>query len=203
MNWRSSIKNSIRAIAGTDKLDDKPDVFLATVDDVDEAARTCSCTLVNGSSDISLDVVNLMAESNDGLLRIPAKGSSVYILSFANGTPWVDVFSEVDKIFYVVGGNTLLMDSTGMYLLGKKYGGIPQVTPSVKAWNDLQNDVNNLKQLFQTLATGPCVTTTPGDPDGFFVLFGATMASYISQQLTVTQQSDIENTHVQHGDNSA
>lgn len=190
-NWKASIASSIRAIAGTSNIKDKPDVFLAEVDSVDELARTCSCTLINGTSDISLDVVNLMAEVNDGLLRIPTIGSTVYILSTPNITPWVDVFSELDKVFYVAGGSTLLLVDTGIELDGKKYGGIPEVVPLTAQIKGIQDDINTLKNIFNSWVVVP--------NDGGGALF-ALLATYKTQLITPIVRGDIENTKVLHGD---
>ena len=109
MSWQDSIKTSIRTIAGTKDLKNKPDVYYASVDSVDMDTRTCSCTLISGTSDISLTNVNLMAEVNDGILRIPTVGSTVYILSAPNITPFVDIFSQIDNIIYIVGDTEFSM----------------------------------------------------------------------------------------------
>ena len=87
----------------------KPNVYYATVNDVDVPSRTCSCTLVSGPSDISLDKVNLMAAVNDGLLRVPAQGSTVYILHVDGAPPWVDMFSQVQQVLYIVGDTQFSM----------------------------------------------------------------------------------------------
>lgn len=202
MNWKESIRSSIRTIAESEKIADKPDVFYAEVDSVDDDSRTCSCTLISGTSDISLTTVNLMAEVNDGMLRIPTIGSTVYILSTPNVTPWVDVFSELDKIFYVAGGSTVLITDSVVELQGNTYGGVPKVEPSVAAWKAIQDDINNLKQIITTLCATPLVTTSVGSPDAFYTAFNTATATYKTQTLTVTVKSDIENLKVQHGDNS-
>lgn len=190
-NWKASIASSIRAIAGTSNMKDKPDVFLAEVDNVDEAARTCSCTLINGTSDISLDVVNLMAEVNDGLLRIPTKGSTVYILSTPNITPWVDVFSELDKIFYVAGGGTFLIADSGIELMGKKYGGLIEIEPLVDEINKIKKLLNDLIDKYNIhVHTG---VTTGGGSSGTTTLPEHT-------ELPPSDRSDFENIKVQHGD---
>lgn len=199
-NWKDSIRQSIRTIADSDRIADKPDVYYAEVDSVDEATRTCSCTLISGTSDISLETVNLMAEINDGLLRIPTVGSTVYILSSKNVTPWVDMFSQLDKIYYIAGGNTFLITDTGIELMGKKYAGVPKVIDPddsnagvLKKLNNIENIVNDLISKYNS-HTHTGVQTGGGTS-------GTTLALE-TNTLTPTQQTDIENPHVQHGDNS-
>ena len=84
-------------------MKDKVDVYYAIVDDYDEPSRTCSCTLVSGKSDISLNSVSLMSEVNDGLLMLPTKGSTVIIAKTAHTTPFVMMYSQIDKILIIVG----------------------------------------------------------------------------------------------------
>lgn len=195
MSWQESVRKSIQALAETAKLKDKPDVYYAEVDSVNEAARTCSCTLISGTSDISLTQVNLMAEVNDGLLRLPTVGSTVYILSTPGVTPWVDVFSELDKIFYVAGGGTFLIWKDGIELMGKKYGGIPEVEALVKQINAIENLLNDIISKYNshthilTLSSGTGTAAT-------------TLTQETGTISPVTKRADLENTKVQHGDGS-
>jgi len=196
-----------------------PATYIATVNSVNEDARTCSCTSVNGPTDISLDTVLLMSEVNDGLLVIPAIDSTVIIQSTPNSMPVVLMFSQIDKVISNAGGSTLQIDSDGLQLDGNKYGGIMQITPSVKAWNDTQNDINNLKSdistilgTANTLQAGLAVLSASSAPvigSALSTLFLpyitqviSSLTTYAGQNLTVTEKSDVENPKVQHGDGS-
>ena len=207
MNWRSSVINSIRSIAAVNGLHDKTDVFYASVDSVNMDNLTCDCTLISGSSDVPLVGVNLMAQCNDGLLRVPTVGSAVYILSAPNITPYVDVFSQIDQIFYVAGGSTLQVDNTGVALMGtssavpyiqlqgKSYGGLVQVEALVSKINAIETIINNLKSAVTA------VTIAGSTADGGAVKSGI-LAGLGSGISPTTQRSDLENTQVQHGNGS-
>lgn len=204
MNWKASIRNSIRTIAETEKFIDKTDVYYASVDHVDEDSRTCDCTLISGTSETPLIGVRLMAEANDGLLRIPTEGSTVYILSSENITPYVDVFSQLDKIFYVAGDFTFLIWSGGLEFAGKKYGGIPFISSPDDSNAGLLKKLNNLENMLNDLATKFNNHTHPvaGVTAGSASVVSAITTTPETTTLTPTQKSDIENPLVQHGDNT-
>jgi hypothetical protein len=144
-----------------------------------------------------------MADIDDGVLILPTKGSTVKIMLSELITPTVIQFSQVDEILLVGGGSAVKVYDSGVELQGDEYGGLMKVTPSVKAWNDLQNDVNMLKGIFTALATaassGLPVTTPVGTPDAFAVAFGLAITPYASSILPLTIETQIENPKVKHG----
>jgi hypothetical protein len=89
---------------------------------------------------------------------------------------------------------------SGVELQGDEYGGLMKVTPSVKAWNDLQNDVNTLK--VQLLALTSAITSIGAIPVLGTVLgttFTTALGTYCASILPLTIETQIENPKVKHG----
>lgn len=174
--------------------------FSAEVTEVDVNTRSCTVIGISDQVGVEYKDVWLMPEINDGILYVPAIGSTVIVENNANLQPYIVMWSEIDKILWVGGGSAIQIDKDGIKLDGDSFEGIMKVTPSVQAWNDLQNDINQLKQLFTTICATPLVTTSVGSPDAFYTAFNSAMTTWNASTLTVTSKSDIENTKVKHGD---
>jgi hypothetical protein len=115
-------------------------------------------------------------------------------------TPTVIQFSQVDEILLVGGGSAVKVYDSGVELQGDEYGGLMKVTPSVKAWNDLQNDVNMLK--VQLLALTSAITSIGAIPVLGTVLgaaFTTALGTYCASILPLTIETQIENSKVKHG----
>lgn len=215
------IRTGIKTIAGNGDSGNDAQVYIATVNEgsVDVPARTCACTLLSGDTDISLDTVNLMASVNDGILYVPADGSAVVIISSPTITPYIALFSDLVSIFLVAGGSTFKIYGSGLELNGANFDGLLKIVPSVKAWNDTQNDINNLKSdinsilsLATALQTGLTALSGSSAPvvgsalSGLFLPYITGVISnltpYAGQDLVVTDQSNVENTTVKQGDGS-
>jgi hypothetical protein len=171
--------------------------MVCEVTDVSASERTC--TVQPLSDNLQPFPAQLMADIDDGVLILPTVGSTVKIMLSELITPTVIQFSQVDEILLVGGGSAVKVYDSGVELQGYEYGGLMKVTPSVKAWNDLQNDVNNLKSIFATMASVPVVTTAVGATDAFYTLFASNIAPYISAPLSITTETQIENPKVKHG----
>lgn len=194
MSVNSRIRNAIVDLAKLAVLD-KPNVIMATVDSVDVATRTCTCTTISNNTELQLLGVRLMAEVNDGLLIVPSKDSTV-IIENTKDYPMIIMYSAIDKVFSVAGGSTFQIDKDGIKLDGDGFNGLVKVkelTDKINAveklLNDLINKYNAHTHMYVpgTLASIPTAVTT----------------SVESQTISpITKQSDIENTKVMHGDGS-
>jgi hypothetical protein len=184
-----AIREAVRHLAGTHGKDE---VFLVQceVNSVNEAARTCDVTTISGRSQYSIDDVALMPIVDDGVLIIPTVGSTVLVIHNNRNVKFIAQFSEIDKIFIVSGSSTLEIKDGSIKFNDGSFDGLVKIKDLVTKLNNLENDINNLKLAFSSWTVVPT--------DGGAAL-KASAASWYGQQLTKTQQSDLENTKVTHG----
>jgi hypothetical protein len=168
-----SIREAIQYLAGNHRTD-KVTLIDATVNSVDEAARTCECTAVTGSVGSPIPGVRLMASVDDGILVIPAVDSTVAVAMSIFTDPLIISYSEVDRII----------------LRGGDLGGLVKVADLVSRLNLVEADINNLKSAFSAW--------TPVPNDGGAAL-KASSATWTGQQLAETIRADIENENITQG----
>jgi hypothetical protein len=177
--YERDITESIKKIAGTWGKD-YVQIILAEIVSVDESERTCIVTQVTGESETEIPDVNLLAESNDGFLRIPKVGSNVIIAVTDNNSPFVLMFSECDKI-YSIQDEFQFNDGA--------YGGLVKV-------NNLTEKINNLEEKLNTILDTLKSVVIPLAPSGTYGLiadFGDILP------LTETDKSELENDKITHG----
>jgi hypothetical protein len=193
----SSIAESIQILAGTyGKFPIQ--VMVCEVMSVSDSERTCMVQPL--TDNLQPFPAQLMADIDDGVLILPTKGSTVKIMLSELITPTVIQFSQVDEILLVGGGSAIKVYSSAVELQGSEYGGLMKVTPSVKAWNDLQNDVNTLKAQLLALSSALSLTgTTPLTGASMGTALSTALASYWSSLLAITIETQIENPKVKHG----
>jgi hypothetical protein len=174
-------------MAGTYNADT---IFLVTaqVTAVNAAAGRCTVEAISGRSSTSIDNVEFQAVVSDGLLFIPRVGSEVKVLMSTYTEPFIVQYSEVEKAYISA---DLIQFNDGAL------GGLVKVIELTQKLNTLENDINDLKAKFQSLVTtitiaagiAPAAPVTNGTALGWFNPFLA----YATQQITPTQQADIEN----------
>ena len=153
----------------------------ATVSSVDEDARTCDATVIDGDSDIEIRDISLMAEPNDGLLKIPAVGSEIIIGYNRTDSPFMVVSGELDKV--IVNTNTLFQFNKGLLV------GLVKIEALVTKVNNLENAYNDLVEKYN-LHTHAGVQTGAGS--------SAVTTSLETTILVPTEQAEIEDTKVIH-----
>jgi hypothetical protein len=183
------LTTAIQQMAGTYQTD-KVHTILGTVTAVNEDERTCDVESVNGDATVTFTGVQLMAGVNDGMLLIPAIDSQVQITYSNNTVPYVTLYSQLDKIIYIADSYGIEISSGGVVLNNGEYGGLVKVEDVVSKLNNLENDINTLKQVFSAWS--------PVSNDGGAALKTAA-ATWYAQQLTQTVKGDLENTTVTHG----
>ncbi|MFB6456579.1 hypothetical protein ACE38W_15010 [Chitinophaga sp. Hz27] len=183
------ITRAVRQLAGVD-LQDSIELILCSVDSVNEEENTCVCTPINGQTTVPLIDVQLMAEVNDGVLIVPAIGSSVMVLASKYQSPVVVMFSSLSKIEMIVGGASVEIRDGKITLNDGSFAGLVKVIELTNRLNLIETKINDMISLFnnhihtgvQTGSGSSAVTSTP-----------------ISGTLTPTTQTDIENTEIVHG----
>ena len=178
MGKTQDIKEAIRTIAGKGN---SGGLFL--VGEV-KSVEGESCTV--DVAGLEIDEVRLTAV-NDGadgkLLITPKEGSMVLLADMSGGTLRdlaVVGFTNVEKIEATIGQITLN---------GGDNGGLVNIKDLTNKLNNLEKDINKLKQAF--------TTWVPVPQDGGSSL-KAGVASWAAQQLVQTQVSDIEDDKITH-----
>jgi len=183
------IREAIRKLAGTDLLD-QTSLVVATVTAVDVAKRTCDCSNITGTAVADLLGVQLMAEVDDGVLYVPAVGSTVIIVMSKYVEPYVAMFSELDRVYTVVGDSVLDILRGKIILNDGSFAGLVKVVELTKKLNALENKVNEVIEAYKT-HTHPGVTPGPSSTGAIIVP--------TPNPLTPTQQKEIENEKIVHG----
>jgi hypothetical protein len=184
------IIESIRHIAGTHN-EDKVFLIAATVDSVNEAARTCDVTTLSSKEEISIPGVRLMPTIDDGILFLPAVGSTIFLTYSNFNVPYVAQFSAIDKVLFIVGDTTLQMIDGKLMLNDGSSGGLVEVENLVKKLNALENLVNDLVSKFNSHTHILSLSSGTGT--------AAPTAAPETTILTPTNRNDIENTTITHG----
>lgn len=153
---------------------------LCEVNSVDTLARTCEVTPLNGKAD--LFDVRFQAELSltEGVFIEPKVNSTVLVAFINSVQAAVVLCSEVENVYIDTQGDTIFN--------GGANNGMVKVGDLVTKLNNLENKVNDLVTWSST-HTHTGVTPGPGTSGTAVGVVGT---------LTPTQQSELENTKVQH-----
>lgn len=173
------IKQTIQKLAGT-HLVDMTHMAIAQVISSDVQACTCTVELVTGKTSERKLTVSLMADVSDGLLMIPADGSTVIVAWSDRMLPYVAMFSDLQDVY---------LDATGKITINQgSDGGLVRVRDLVTKLNAIENKVNAIISSYNAHVHPDPVSGTTGAP-----------TVPITGTLTPTQVADIENPNVTHG----
>ena len=180
MSAENDILLAVQHLSGT-KGADKVYLISASVESVDETTRTCVVDVVNGMGQTKIENVLLMSGIDDGMFLVPAIGSTVFVSYSTFNQPFVSLFSELQKVVFIVGDYTLQMTSAGVQFNGGSLGGLVKVIDLTAKLNNLENKVNALITAYNGhIHPASSGTTSP-------------TTSLVTGTLTPTQQQDIEN----------
>lgn len=186
----SQMRDAVRKLAGT-QLSDEIFLLTCSVESVNEGARTCDCYNIEGTAVTDIPNVQLMADIDDGLLLIPAVGSTVIVMYSKRTVALVVMFSQIDKVLIISGSSAVTVKDGLIEFNDGSYGGLVRVQDLTKKLNNLENSLNDLISKFNahthilTLSSGSGTAAPTAAPE--------------TKTLTPTQQSDIENTTTKHG----
>lgn len=203
----NNIKETIRQLAQGGRQSVS---LVCTVDAVDKTARTVDCTPLDESA--PLLGVNLQANQGSafGVVTFPKVGSYVVVGFVADGAAGVvlltdDVESvevvisdetarisaDQDGVRVLMGGDTSAeLTKEGITLNGGGFGGTVKVEELTEHINTIENDINELKNIFSAWVAVP--------QDGGAAL-SALAANWAGDILTLTRRGDYENEKVKHG----
>lgn len=161
---------------------------LCTVTAVDAAARTVDCEPLDESA--PLLGVNLQANQGltSGMVLIPKVGSYVIVALMNDGVNGcVIATEEVESAEIVIGETSVLVTEDGIVLNGGNLGGMVKVEALTSRINNIENDLNTLKEVF--------AKWVPAPQDGGAALKGV-ISSWASETLVLTERGDYENEKV-------
>ncbi len=186
-SYNRAVLSAVQKLAGTYNTDTMG-LITGTVVSVDEDAGTCLVEAVTGKATTQMDGVELQTVIADGLLFVPKVGSEVKVLYSTYTTPFIVQYGDLDKI--VIASETSIdIFCDDIKFNDGTFKGLVKVVELTKKLNAIEKDINKLKQAF--------TSWTPVPQDGGAALKGAT-SSWSGQQITETQQGDIENLKIQH-----
>jgi hypothetical protein len=151
--------------------DDKVKLLQCTVNSVNLSNRTAHVTSITGQSTIDFNV-QLQAGIADGLVIEPKVDSMVYILSSKYTLPFIVQYSDI----------------VSLTMNGNEFGGLVKVIELTKKINALENKVNDLITNFNAHSHLSSGSPTSGP------------SVSVSGTLTPTQQKEIENIVIKHGE---
>ena len=182
-----SVKVAIQKMAGTFK-EDTVQLIIGTVDSIDEDKATCSVKIQN---DVILPNVSLQSSICDGLLIVPVKDSTVYVLTSKYNTPLIVQYSDVDKFELQVNDSYFLVKNDGSIQLNDgSFDGLVKVGELVKKINAIENLLNGFITIYNTHTHTASSFGSPTTPPS---------ATETQQISPTTQQKDIENDKIKHG----
>jgi hypothetical protein len=150
---------------------------------VDQAARTCTCTPIGGKSVTDLGNVQLMPEVDDGLLLVPAIGSTVIVMWSAKNVPYIAQSSQLQMALLVTLGGIQLQDGS--------FGGLVKA-PELKMQSEKDKAI--LDALLSVVNGAPIPEPGNGAPSAFQAALQAALAG-----LQSGTWDNLPNTAVTHG----
>lgn len=180
-----AIIEAIQKISGT-QLNDKVRLFAASVNSVNESARTCTVTTISSQGSMTIENVQLMASVDDGILLLPAIDSTVIVSYSTYNQPFICLFSELQKVLLIVGSSVMSIKDGIIQFNDGSNGGLVEVIKLTTKLNNLENLVNDLVSKYNTHTHILTLTSGTGT--------AAPTATTEPSTLTPTQRGDIENT---------
>lgn len=172
--------------------------FSAEVLSVDIANRTCSVRGISDETGTEYPNVWLMPEVADGLLYVPKVGSTVIVENNASLQPYVVMWSELDKVLYIV-NNTTFSITDGLTQFNKgENDGLVNVKPLTDKINNLEkllNDLINKYNAHTHIGSYPVAGGGGGTAGG---TSNPTLSTESGTISPLTTQGDIEDKDVTH-----
>ena len=176
------ISEAINKLVGTQRVD--PMYYVnAEVVSVDIPARTCSCVVTEGLTELTLPNVKLMAVVDDGLLIEPKIGSAVKIIYSRDKESFVCQYSEIENI--TIDANTKIKLNDG------SFGGLIKIESLTSKINALVSKVNELISTFNAHTHTYVNVSTPA--------ITSVTATLVTTPASILNKTDYENTKITHG----
>lgn len=191
-----SLKTSIQKIAGTFGAD-TVHILTCSVDSVDKKKRLCMVTPINGLFESF--PAYLMTETDDGVLIIPAKDSTVKVIFSNQNSPSVFQYSQIDEYVLIAGDQTYSMKDGLQQFNDGKYGGIPIVKDPADSNAGLLTRLNKLEDILKDLITQYNNHTHSYTPGTLAAAATGTTTAPETGTVTSTTEAQISNPKITHG----
>ena len=168
------------------KGDDEIYSIVATVDEVDESARTCTCTPINDGAQLFNVTLQAARSASTGFVQIPAANSHVVVTFLSKYTAFVSLCVEVDKV---------LLNCDEITLNDGDNGGLIIIADLVNKINALEDAHNGLVQSFNLHTHNTTATISASAVVGVITPTTSQNSDIIAPTTTV---QDIENTKITH-----
>jgi hypothetical protein len=168
------------------KGDDELYSVVATVNEVDESARTCTCTPIDGGAQLFDVRLQAGTGAETGLVQIPTKESQVVVTFLSKDTAFISLFVEVEKV---------LLNCEEVTINNGDNGGLVIVQELVNKLNALEEAHNGLVTSFNTHIHNTTATVGPSAVPGVIT---PTTSQNTDVIAPTTQVVDLENTKVKH-----
>jgi len=178
------IITAIQKVTGTFQ-EDKVKLSVGIVQSIQ--GNTCTVTI---DDQMVLPAVNLQAASCDGWLLVPVVGSTVIIAYSKQISPFVALYSDIDRAYLQVGDSSIeILNNGNITLNDGSLNGLVKGGALTQKLNNLENKVNDLISNFNAHTHGVVAVGSPTSPT----------TSTIAGTLTPTIEADIENNKITHG----
>lgn len=168
-----------------------------TVKSVNKEERYCIVNSLDGTQNIDGLKVRLALEICDGDLDYPEERSTITIAFTDFTEPYMVSATWLSQKTVIVGNQAWdIIDGKQTFNDGA-YGGIPIVKDPANANNGLTKHYNDIEKKLNDLIT-VFNSWTPVPNDGGAALKTA-LATWVAQNLTLTQEADISNPNIVHG----
>jgi hypothetical protein len=202
MSTKQALRQAILDVAMTGVAGSVVSVFAGEVESVDEGSRTCAVRSLSLATDTPFPAVQFMPSVSDGVMFVPAVGSYVLVADPKNLSPYVIMWSEVDKVQFVV-NNTILTIKDGLTTFNEgDNAGLVKVIPLTTKLNAIEQDINLLKTTWAGILAAIAAAAS-GSPTGSVTNlalqgFLSSFLPYTAAPLAITTQVSIEDKKVVH-----
>lgn len=157
-----SIKDAIQNFIDNRLIKEKYYSVVATVNSVDEGAKTCDVTLVTDEkvegvrleTDLTVNASgDVVQKEPSGFVLVPAAGSQVIVTFFNRSDAFVSMFSDIENVY--------IKSKLTTFNTGDK-GGLINISDLVDSLNGLVNELAAELTKIQTGITGAGGAYTPG-----------------------------------------
>lgn len=165
----------------------------------DEDNRVCSVKGILDNEEIEYTDVNLSMERNDGIIEVPAIGSTVLVGKMPDGELYIVKCSDISRwIVYIDGSNSLVFDSNGFVFNGGLNDGLVKINSLITKLNAVETRDNDIVLALTALATAcNAAGAVPLTGTALGGLITTAIASIITP-LSLTVKANLENPKIKH-----
>jgi hypothetical protein len=164
---------------------------LCVVDSVDEDKRIITCSSMEDGTELTDIPLQIVLDSDKGLLIVPEKGSEIIIGYLDKHNPVVLLYSEVKKMLLNVDDTAVQIDKDGVVFNDGNNNGLVKIKTLEDNLDSLKKYVEGMNTAITTGLNGVGVSTAASGSAGASAYQGAMAGKFIVIK-------DMENEKVKH-----